>query len=393
MGETLAIDVAPLVRGCVKMTIIDSLRSCPLPYDWCSCLVKSAGDLFSIFVHSYGSGQLITHVEVHRLELSSDGIHWRRVQDIGRHAFFLAGQCGRSLLASKAWGLQRNCIYFPEDCDDGVRLMQPVEEDACNSSHVVISQEINCIVIDKEDGHEVVISRRWDDLPIELVELLFLRLSLVDCLRLPSVCKGWSKASGFIAKERVWPWLMHLPNLKYQSYKFFDPFYGEEYTLKSKAVVVARDHLALRFSKDGWVVVTEGNERVFLLNPFTSQVINLPPLPLQHYNFEGISFMSMPTSPDFVIYGFSYQIYGEFVEISLWRPGKKEWTVLQFDSSIPFFPSSNNPVLFRGEFYCLGRKGELGIFNPEVETWNVVSRPAPIHLTEPETTEMNIVTY
>ncbi|KAJ4754427.1 F-box protein family-like [Rhynchospora pubera] len=418
MGVTLVIDVAPLIKGCVKMSIIDHLWPCPVSPSLYTYLVKCAGDLFSVLVHSYGSGKMITHVEVRRLELSGNEMHWRRVQDIGDHTFFLAGRCGRSLPANKAWGLQRNCIYVPVDYSDGARfykfclddglltftflletngelnrlqwalptkMMQTVEEDIFNSCHVTRSNATDSTVTGKEDEFQMVnISRRWDELPIELVELFFPRLSLVDCLRLPSVCKGWFKAaSSFVQKGKVWPWLMHLPNLKYQSCKFFDPLCCKEYTLKINADVVGRDHLALRFSKNGWVVVTEGNKRVFILNPFTAQVINLPPL-LRDYIFDGISFISEPTSPDFVVYGFFFQICGEFVKISSWRPGEEEWTVLEFRPSVPFFPSSNNPVLCRGEFFCLGRKGELGVFNPELETWMVLCKPEPVHTTEPE---------
>ncbi|KAJ1697018.1 hypothetical protein LUZ63_005530 [Rhynchospora breviuscula] len=416
MDATLVIDVASLARGRVKMTVIDRLRLCPVPYTWFTYLAKCSGDLFSIAVHSYGRGQRVTHVEVRRLELSSKGcneMHWRRVQDVGDQAFFLAGNYGGSLPANMAWGAQRNCIYFPMDCSDGVRLykfslddqilnftflpetdggldrllwsfptniIQTVKEDILNSSSAAGSQENDSTIIGKDDANEMVISRQWGELPIELLELLLPRLSLVDCLQLTSVCKGWSEASSSIRKGKVWPWLMHLPNFKSQSCKFFDPLYRKEYTFKSDALD-ARDHLALRFSKNGWVVATEGNQRVFILNPFTAQVINLPPL--KKYIFDGISFMSVPTSPDFVVYGFFFQIYGEFVEISSWRPGDKEWGVLEFRPSIPFFPSSNNPVLFRGEFYCLGRKGELGVFNPDMESWNVLCKPEPVHLTEP----------
>ncbi|KAJ3685027.1 hypothetical protein LUZ61_014191 [Rhynchospora tenuis] len=420
LNATLVIDVAPLMRGCVKMTVIDQFMPCPIPYSWYTYLVECAGNLFLIIVHSYGSGQLIIGIEVRLLKLSCNEIHWRRAQDIGDHAIFLAGRCGRSLPANKAWGAQSNCIYVPVHYTDGVRLykfclddqvltftflpennggldrlqwafpaemdscrMQTVEEDIFNFSDVMRSKETDSTIIGEEDESEMVISRRWDELPIELVELLLSRLSLVDCLRLPSVCKGWSQASSFICKGRVWPWLMYLPNLKYQSFKFIDPFNCKDYTLKSDAVVAARDHLALRFSKDGWVVVTEGNKKVYVLNPFTAQVINLPLLHLRDYIFDAISFTSVPTSPDFVVYGFTFQICGEFVEISTWSPGEEEWNVLKFWPSIPFFPSSNNPVLFQGEFYCLGRKGELGVFNPDLETWNVLCKPEPVYLTEP----------
>ncbi|KAJ3690115.1 hypothetical protein LUZ61_019279 [Rhynchospora tenuis] len=415
MDVTLAIDVASLAGGRMKMTVIDRLSLCPLSYSWFTHLTECAGDLFSISLHSYGCGQLITHIEVRRLE-SSEGcneMYWSRVQDIGDHAFFLAKNCG-ALPANMAWGAQRNCIYFPANCSDGVRLykfclddqilnftllpetdggldrllwsfptkkMLTVEEDTLNSSGVAGSKEIDSTtIIGKDDKTDVINSRPWNELPVELLELLFLRLSLVDCLRLPSVCKGWFEASGSVQKGKVWPWLMNLPNIKYRSCKFFDPFYCKEYTIKSEAIH-ARDHLALRFSRGGWVVVTEGNKRVFILNPFTAQVINLPSL--KNYMFDRISFMSEPTSPDFVIYGFFFQICGEFVEISSWRPGDEDWTVLEFWPSISFFPSSNNPVLFQGEFYCLGRKGELGVFNPVLQSWNVLCKPEPVHLIEP----------
>jgi Protein of unknown function (DUF295) len=125
LDVTLAIDVALLARGLVKMTVIDRLKQSPMLYCWTTYLVKCAGDLFSIQLHSYHQGQIITHVEVRRLELSGEGsneMHWRRVQDIGDHAFFLAGRCGRSLRANKTWGAQHSCIYYPVQCCDGMRL-------------------------------------------------------------------------------------------------------------------------------------------------------------------------------------------------------------------------------------------------------------------------------
>ncbi|KAG8087496.1 hypothetical protein GUJ93_ZPchr0010g9705 [Zizania palustris] len=39
----------------------------------------------------------------------------------------------------------------------------------------------------------------------------------------------------------------------------------------------------------------------------------------------------------------------------------------------------NNPVMFCGEFYCLGRKGNLGVFDPTSDTWRILDKPEPIH--------------
>ena len=45
----------------------------------------------------------------------------------------------------------------------------------------------------------------------------------------------------------------------------------------------------------------------------------------------------------------------------------------------PFHVAYNNPIYFRGEFYCLGRKGSLAVFNPSNNTWRMLGKPEPIY--------------
>lgn len=43
----------------------------------------------------------------------------------------------------------------------------------------------------------------------------------------------------------------------------------------------------------------------------------------------------------------------------------------------------NNPVLFCGKFYCLGRKGNIGVFDPGSKdrktAWKILDKPEPVH--------------
>ncbi|KAI3979365.1 hypothetical protein MKX01_001557 [Papaver californicum] len=106
----------------------------------------------------------------------------------------------------------------------------------------------------------------------------------------------------------------------------------------------------IRFSKDGWLLMSKGERTLFFYNSFTREIIQLPDVPHDyktHYIFCGISFSSLPTSSDCVVNG-------------LWEPYKYE-----ADSSCKFFACHNNPVFYKGNFYALDYNGTLGLFNLE----------------------------
>lgn len=148
---------------------------------------------------------------------------------------------------------------------------------------------------------EKVTSRPWCDLPIELVEFFVSKLSLVCHLRIPAVCKKWSIITNAIQAAKVWPWLMHSPTANGSGIcKFFDPLDGKDYTLEIEALL-SKERQTFRFSKDGWVIILEGDDFLFMLNPFMQEVVNLPMLD-DSYNFNGISFSLLPTSQDCIVF-------------------------------------------------------------------------------------------
>ncbi|KAJ4797305.1 F-box protein family-like [Rhynchospora pubera] len=432
--------------------------------------VESCNSLYLVIIHKFGLGQHVIHMEVHQLVEPSeeseiqDRLYWNYVPNIGDQAFFLSRYNGVSLCA-KEFGVEPNCIYATVPCFDGERLYKfcldnqtfsfdlLLPEDRWNFEgplfwaiptsrmqaiefetplDVVESNKDRVIIEENQERNQIL--RQWTDLPIEMVELLFQRLSLVDCLRVSTLCKAWASTSQSIPEENAWPWLMHSPDVFNGKCKFFDPVCGKEYSLEMD-VLFTNQQIAFHSSRDGWVVMSEGDEAIYVLNPLTKEMIELPGLDCPCYNC--ISFTGVPTSPDFRAFAFyfEYDDNDKMVKIYSYRPGQKEltetgqeeltetgqeewtetgqdeltetgqeeftetgqeeltetdqeeeltetgqeeWAETILESDIQFCGTINNPVFFHGEFYCLDRRGQLGVFNPEVVTWRVLTKPEPI---------------
>ncbi|XP_026451180.1 F-box/kelch-repeat protein At1g57790-like [Papaver somniferum] len=158
----------------------------------------------------------------------------------------------------------------------------------------------------------------------------------------------------------------------------------------------------IRFSKNGWLLLSRGKKIIFFYDPFTRETIRLPDLPYG-YTLGGISFSSLPTSPDYSSNCFTLLLV---IAISNWNPGNGEesyinflvtgpgksatgWTTRQFmyestsesrcestgDYLHEFMPCINNPVYHKGDFYCLDYNGLLGVFSVTgYFSWKVLSK-------------------
>ncbi|CAL4999108.1 unnamed protein product [Urochloa decumbens] len=379
-------------------------------------LLVSSGDLFSVLIKYQGrpyDGSLI-RMTVRRLDLSD--LVWRRVESIGSdRVFLLSGDYGFSCSAAAA-GMQGNCVYLVWSSCDCERLYKfclddmtksfhrilPNPTEPCCRAYWVVPDDIQASEFEgqalmsapssneitspidfnnhPEEQSKGISLPPWQDLPLELLELVASNLSLVDRIRFPAVCKSWSKISNPIGQAKVWPWLMHISKQDGEC-QMFDPLRGEQYTLQVKKFKTESDRHFFRSAKDGWVVASAGldNNDVFVINPFTQDIVK-PPMFEWYYRFHGVTFSSTPASPDSVIFGVCSSPNGKYVSMETWRPEEDLWS--QFESEHeerPFPVAYNNPIYFRGEFYCLGRKGNLAIFNPDDNTWRVLDKPEPVH--------------
>ncbi|KAI3830486.1 hypothetical protein MKW98_030649 [Papaver atlanticum] len=143
--------------------------------------------------------------------------------------------------------------------------------------------------------------------------------------------------------------------------------------------------VTVRFSKHGWLLLSNGKKIVFCYNPFTRELIFLPDIPGHNYILGGMSFSSVPTSRDSVVIAISnwWEMMGNN-EISLlvtklgqsatgWtihRSNYKEYSIEDY-----FMLCITNPVFYNGAFYCLDYNGMLGVFNMKGGfSWKVLSK-------------------
>ncbi|KAF3332054.1 F-box protein family-like protein [Carex littledalei] len=70
---------------------------------------------------------------------------------------------------------------------------------------------------------------------------------------------------------------------------------------------------------------------------------------------------------------------GELTTIITWHYGQDEWCCMEFNNNCPFPVAHNNHVFIDGEFYCLGRLGNLGVFNAENNAWRIIDKSSPIY--------------
>ncbi|KAI4982760.1 hypothetical protein ZWY2020_023252 [Hordeum vulgare] len=392
-------------------------------------VLESCGDLFEVVTQFFGDFRndgTLTSVTVYRLDLES--MTWSRVDSIGHdRAFLVSGHYGFSAPVRPVEGglvQQGNCVYIVWSSCDCERLYKFCLDDNtisfrqilprptkpwCRAFWAVPPQSFLSTAVEEakllltnglvpkgsimklEDEDEQATScnntRPWHDLPLELLELIVSRLSLVDRLRFPTVCKSWSLVTNPVEQANAWPWLLHCSG-RDGACKLFDPLRGQEYNMHVETFDINQnehDEHIFRFSKDGWVAMSTNADiqDMFIINPFTEDVMEMVMLDWK-YRYMGLSWSSAdPADPECVFFAIVGRDDGKAISVFTWRQGEEEWLErhIEYYEEEPFPVAYNNPVLFHGKFYCLGRKGNLGTFDPVSNTWTILEKPKPIHVT------------
>ncbi|CAK8544085.1 unnamed protein product [Lathyrus sativus] len=214
----------------------------------------------------------------------------------------------------------------------------------------------------------------WADLPVELLELIFSRLVVVDNIRASVVCKRWHSVASSVRPVNQSPWLMYFPK-KDNRYDFYDPVQRKTYSLEFPVL----DRCRVVYTKDGWLLVIRRNwwpddHPYFFFNPFTRELIKLP-----RFNAANpiAAFSCAPTSADCVIFTAKH-VGSTVVAISTCYPGAKEWTTVNYGNRSYFSCCTRTKIVFsNGLFYCLSYEGFLGAFDPVECTWTVLEVPPP----------------
>ncbi|XBI52408.1 hypothetical protein VPH35_034786 [Triticum aestivum] len=345
---------------------------------------------------------------------------WGTVESIGDRTFFV-GRCTFAVGAVEA-GTQPNCIHvLRKVCDEfviytvslddmtfGLRIVEGCDGDEDDDEDQVfwtlpmsfglkVVQAINTI----DDVSDEVIQTRIEHClgEQEKEDMMMLnrplqrrgsvsKISFIDFLHLKAVCKRWNSIESPIQHAKGSPLLM-TPCLagrtKDDLLEVFDPMSEKKYNIRVNIPISglkSQDSRLLHFTKNGWVIVSKGGDHMyFLVNPFKNypdggHVIALPLLDI--LGLKGLSFSSMPGSPDFVVLAVGATPDYEVVFIQTWRIGDKEWKeeILR-NVGVPFFMASHSPVFLDDKVYFLDMNGRLGVVDLNVEKmeWKVPDKP------------------
>ncbi|CAM0907523.1 unnamed protein product [Alopecurus aequalis] len=228
--------------------------------------------------------------------------------------------------------------------------------------------------------------RQWCDLQTDLWQLLVTKISFIDYLHVKAVCKQWNSIVSPIQDAKVSPLLMtSRPGRTKDLLEVFDPVSEKKYQIRISipaSDLKSQGSHILHFTKNGWVIVSRGGDHMFfLVNPFRNypdggNVIALPALDVR--GLKGVSFSSVPGSPDFVVLAARTTPDGEVIMIHTWRLGDEDWKDEYLrDNRGPFLMASHSPVFLDGLFYFLDINGRLGVVdsNEDEMEWNGLEKP------------------
>ncbi|XBI88884.1 hypothetical protein VPH35_026790 [Triticum aestivum] len=386
------------------------------------------GELFLVRCCHYGCPPEVVDVKVFRW--NDEGSAWEAVETIGDRTFFL-GRFNFAVQSASEARTQPNCIHvlqkvcgefgiytvslddmtiqlsIVEGCDVdydgeevfwalptsfGLEATRTIDTSDDVSNEVMQTRTQHCCREEEnEDMMKTAASladRQWCDLHIDLLQLLVPKISFIDFLHLKAVCKQWNSIKSPIQQAKVSPLLMTTRptgRTKEDLVEVFDPVSEKKYSIRINIpapVLKSEGSQLLHFTKNGWVIVSRGSDRMFfLVNPFKNypdggHVIALPPLDV--LGLKGLSFSSMPGSPDFVVLAVGTTPDGEVVMIRTWRMGDKDWRKQCLgDDDVTFLMASHSPVFLDGVFYFLDINGKLAVVDPDLDEmeWNVLEKP------------------
>ncbi|OVA04480.1 Protein of unknown function DUF295 [Macleaya cordata] len=235
----------------------------------------------------------------------------------------------------------------------------------------------------KHNEGELEEARPWGILNEDIVELIASNLHPVGYIYFRAVCKAnrsiipavyrRSSSTGIIKTRNLSPWLVFSIDSD-TIYNFVDPMHNnQKYLMNLSELLIGA---SIRFSKCGWLLMSKGRKTLFFYNPFTRATIQLPDLP-KAYGFVGMSFSSLPTSSDCVVFGIAHDPWYE-LSIFIIARGNDFWRSRIFlnNNLEKYMPCINNPVFYDGAFYCLDYNGTLGVFSLEDDfIWKVLAKP------------------
>lgn len=237
---------------------------------------------------------------------------------------------------------------------------------------------------------------RFSDLPLEILMEISNWLNLYDYSNFRLVCQNCHLAVPKIQRKQALQklrecpptspmWLL-LPNKDMTAFKFVDPIHGTSFLMNLPESLKGS---VIRYSRNGWLLMSDGKSSIYFFTPFIEEIIRLPTTPEKvHATTYGMAFSSVPTSQDCLVIGcacFPPFDTGSELRIIDAAMGDRQWGGDYAEVDSIFWLNNSSPLFYKGSLYLLGLEGNLSVIEYEEEQndleivrnfyWNVLRKP------------------
>ncbi|OMO68680.1 F-box protein [Corchorus olitorius] len=246
---------------------------------------------------------------------------------------------------------------------DRVSKLNP---DTCFGFYGTLSASFSASELGVKENSIFFEENEFPDIDSSLFSFNLLDMSLTsvyDWIKFRAVCKELKSLAHPIqwtpklAIPFEYPWLMY-PHEEIQGmYNFYDPVSN---LMMHSICIPELENCKIRFSHQGWLLVTKPPTSVFFFEPFTRTTFPLQDL--THGLYDAFCFSEAPTSMDWQIFGISHSTPESF-KICHLRSGLP-WLLGTFQ----FFPAIAHPffsnLVFDGQYFCyLEKHGNVLCFD------------------------------
>ncbi|XP_026396476.1 uncharacterized protein LOC113291121 [Papaver somniferum] len=395
--------------------------------------VECCDEFFKININynERGFEKVVTSILVMRLDFTL--MQWKVVSCLSNHVLFAGRNTAYCFISDL--GLTRGCLYYTLSEDQGLYkfdiedtaesvilpcLKMPTpwfssswitlpngrgrkdgasgkdEEEKCHileggkktstirSYDETVNKNENASQVEKHNPWHLEEEKPWCILNGDTVQLIASYLHPVDYVHFRSINKANREVmpvvkSRFIHTTQtfetgnLFPWLVFSRDNSSAMYNFINPIHNNEnYLIKFSELLVGA---TIRYQKDGWLLLSREKE-LFFYNPFSRETIQLADFQGCHY-LSDISFSSLPTAPDCIVFGIDRSGVGASITIYSIRRGEQQWdffSLEEFDVEKDS-ASQNTPTLFDGVLYPVGYDGTLNKLNLSDDTYELLQKP------------------
>ncbi|CAA7060474.1 unnamed protein product [Microthlaspi erraticum] len=205
------------------------------------------------------------------------------------------------------------------------------------------------------------------DLPSDLLNLVISFLPLKDNIHASTVCKTLHEACVSVRVPDTSPWLIHFSRTD-GSHELYDPSTQKTHNLSFPELSDYR----VCYSREGWLLMYNANTfQLLFLNPFTRERIPLPPHWMAYD--QRMAFSCAPTSTTCLLFTVTNVNTSNITVKTCCPNAAQEWKTFVFKNRLPGSYHTFEQIVFsNGVFYCLTNMGCVTIFDPCLESWNVL---------------------